>query len=165
MVWQWREVILGGGLVLFGLWLVLGPGFLLSVPGYAGIIGGAVLVWLGVQRARFRSESGGVGAVQVDEGQVTYFGPLNGGSVSLRELDRLSLERAVFPAHWRLEQPGQPPLMIPVNAAGSEALFDAFATLPGLKTERMLGELQAHRYQAVVIWQKETAIPAGITVH
>ena len=165
LLWRWREVLIGGGLALFGLWLVLGPGFLLSVPGYAFLLGGAAFFWLGVQRGRFRGADGGAGAVQVDEGQVTYFGPLTGGTVALREMVRLTLDRQLFPAHWRLEQPGQPALLIPVNAAGSEALFDAFAALPGLKTERMLQELHATAHQAVVIWQKGSALPAGITVH
>lgn len=153
-LWRWREVILGGATALLGLWWVFGPGGLLIVPGWALILAGGALIWLGVQRARFRGSDGGAGAVQVDEGQVSYFGPLTGGIVSLREMERLTLERAMFPAHWRLEQRGQPPLLIPVNAKGAEALFDAFATLPGLRTERMLQELHATRHQAVVIWQR-----------
>lgn len=153
-LWRWRECIAGGMIALLGLWLVFGPGFLLAVPGWALILAGIVAIWLGVQRARFRGKDGGAGAVQVDEGQVTYFGPLTGGTVALREMDRLSLERSMFPAHWRLDQPGQSPLLIPVNAAGSEALFDAFATLPGLRTEHMLTELHATRHQAVVIWRR-----------
>ncbi|MGB3247305.1 MAG: hypothetical protein WBB25_22450 [Sulfitobacter sp.] len=164
-LWRWREVFLGGAVALIGLWLVLGPGLLLAVPGYALLGAGVVSIWLGVQRGRFRHAEGGPGAVQVDEGQVTYFGPLTGGTVSLREMDRLSLDRTLFPAHWKLEQQGQPPLLIPVNAAGSEALFDAFATLSDLKTERMLHELRATRHHAVVIWQKHTKVPPGITLH
>ena len=42
-----------------------------------------------------------------------------------------------------LVQPGQPPLQIPLTATGAEALFDAFATLPGIRTERMLREMRA----------------------
>jgi len=165
LLWQWREALVGGAVALFGLWLVWGPGFLLSVPGYVLLAAGAAFIWLGIQRARFRGVDGGAGAVQVDEGQVTYFGPLTGGTVALREMERLSLDRALFPAHWKLEQAGQPPLLIPVNAAGSEALFDAFATLSGLKTERMLAELNATPHQAVVIWQKPAKVPQGITLH
>ncbi len=164
-LWRWREVLIGGAVLLFGLWLVVGPGFLLAVLGYAGMIAGGLAIWLGIQRARFRGAGGGAGAVQVDEGQVTYFGPLTGGSVALRELVRLTLDRQLFPAHWRLEQQGQPALLIPVNAAGADALFDAFATLPGLQTERMLQELHATPHQAVVIWQKSAMAPAGITLH
>lgn len=169
LLWRWREVLGGVAVALIGLWLVMGPGFLLAVPGYILLVAGAVFVWLGIQRARFRGADGGAGAVQVDEGQVTYYGPLAGGTVALREMDRLSLDRSMYPAHWKLDQAGQVPLLIPVNAAGSEALFDAFATLPNLKTERMLQELHATRdqvlKQAVVIWQKPEVAPAGITLH
>ncbi len=156
---------MGIGLVLIGVWLVLGPGFLLAVPGYALLLGGSILTWMGIQRGRFRGTDGGAGAVKVVEGQVTYFGPWTGGTVALRELDRLSLDRALFPAHWRLEQLGQPALLIPVNAEGSDALFDAFAALPGLKTERMLQEMQGDPHQAVVIWQKPARAPVGVTLH
>lgn len=44
--------------------------------------------------------------------------------------------------------------MIPVDADGAEALFDAFAALPGLKTERMLATLRAESETAVLIWER-----------
>lgn len=164
-IWRWREAIAGLGVTLIGLWLVSGPGFLLAIPGYAFLLGGLVLIWIGIQRGRFRKAGDGTGAVQVDEGQVTYFGPLTGSTVALRELDSLTLEGDMFPAHWCLRQDGQPPLMIPVNAAGSDALFDAFATLPGLRTERMLSTLRANPRQAVLIWQRGPLRPEGALLH
>lgn len=164
-LWRWREVLTGGALALLGLWLTLRAGFLLDFFGLPMVIGGAALVWIGSQRARFRSSRGGPGAVEVDEGEVTYFGPLNGGTVALRELETLIIDGNMFPAHWRLEQRGQPPLLIPVNAAGAEALFDAFASLPGLRTERMLASLKANRHQAIVIWQRSERLPAGALLH
>lgn len=164
-VWRWREVLCGVLVALFGVWFIAGPGFLLAVPGYAFVLAGAALIWLGAQRGRFRGAGGGAGAVQVDEGQVSYFGPLTGGSVALREMQSLTLDGTLFPAHWRLSQEGSPPLLIPVNAAGSEALFDAFATLPGLKTERMLSTLNAKPHQAVVIWHRGPLRPAGALLH
>jgi len=168
-VWRWREVFGGALVALLGLWWILGPGLLLGYIGYLLLAAGCVFIWLGIQRTRFRGPDGGAGAVQVDEGQITYFGPLTGGTVALRELQRLSLERSLFPAHWKLDQHGQPPLLIPVNAAGSEALFDAFATLPGLRTERMLAELNAPydkvKPAGIVIWQKPDQAPKGIRLH
>lgn len=164
-VLRWREAIIGVLVALIGVWLVSGPGFLLAVPGYACLAGGVALIWMGIQRGRFRGPEGGAGAVQVDEGQVTYFGPLTGGTVALRELESLSLEGAMFPAHWRLAQKGQQALLIPVNAAGADALFDAFATLPGLKTERMLNALKADPHQAVLIWQRGPLHPQGALLH
>lgn len=164
-LWRWREVLAGMGIACFGLWLIIGPGLLLAVPGYALLAGGAAFVWLGVQRGRFRKSGLGAGAVQVDEGQIAYFGPLTGGVVALREMDRLSLERGTYPAHWKLEQPGQDAVMIPVDAAGAEALFDAFAALPGLRTERMLAELADDKTLSVVIWERRSMRPSSALLH
>lgn len=164
-LWRWREVALGIAVLALGCWWLVGPAGLLVIPALALIAGGAALIWVGTQRARFRGPGGGVGAVEVDEGQITYLGPLNGGAVSLRELERLSLDATGKPAHWRLDQPGQETLLIPVNAAGSEALFDAFATLPGLQTERMLAELRGKSPQAVVIWERTPLRPPHALLH
>lgn len=164
-VMRWREVIIGLGALALGLWFISGPGFLLAIPGYALLLGGVALIWVGIQRGRFRSAGGGSGTVQVDEGQVTYFGPLTGGMIALRELDSLTLEGAMYPAHWRLTQAGIPPLLIPVNAEGADALFDVFASLPGIKTERMLSTLQAKPDQAVLIWQRGALRPEGALLH
>ncbi len=164
-LWRWREVLLAAGLALLGGWWIVGPGRLLAVPGWALVAGAMALAFVGVQRARFRGAGDGPGAVQVDEGQIAYFGPLTGGVVALRALERLSLDATLHPAHWRLDQPGQAAVMIPVNAAGSDALFDAFATLPGLRTERMLAELRSDKVQTVVIWERKPLRPAHAVLH
>ncbi len=164
-VMRWREVLVGVVLAVLGLWWVMGPGGLMALVGSFLMLGAGALIFIGVQRARFRGPGGGAGAVQVDEGQITYFGPLTGGAVALRELERLTLDRALHPAHWRLDQGGHPPLLIPVNAAGSDALFDAFATLPGLRTERMLHELHGQGDAAVVIWERAPLRPQGARLH
>lgn len=162
---RWREALVGGAIALLGLWWIIGPGRLLILPAVGLIVAGAALIWVGVQRARFRSAGQGPGAVRVDEGQITYFGPLTGGVVALRELSRLTLDKAQHPAHWRLAQPGQPDLLIPVNAEGAEALFDAFATLSGLRTERMLHALQGPDPHPIVIWQRDAAENAPLRLH
>lgn len=164
-LWRWREVLVAVGLMLLGLWWIVGPGGLLAVPGWALVMGGGALAFVGVQRARFRSTGDGPGAVQVDEGQIAYFGPLTGGVMALSALERLSLEGAVGAAHWRLEAPDQDAVLIPVDAAGSDALFDVFARLPGLKTERMLAQLRADRGHTVVIWERTPLRPAHALLH
>ena len=165
VLWRWREVLVGVGLALFGLWWIIGPGLLLALPGWAFVLGGIALCLVGAQRGRFRGAGDGLGAVQVDEGQIAYFGPLTGGVVALAALERLSLDRTASPAHWRLDAPEQAPVMIPVNAAGADALFDAFSKLPGLRTERMLSELRAQRGHAVVIWERTPLRPAHALLH
>ncbi|WP_306152467.1 hypothetical protein [Roseovarius sp. MMSF_3281] len=155
---RWREVLIGGAVLALGLWWVLGTGGLLHWIGYAVAAAGLALMVAGFQRARFRGARGGAGVVQVDEGQIAYFGPLTGGAVARSEMTALMLDRSGHPAHWVLRQPGQADLQIPVNAEGAEALFDAFAALPGLRTEYMLSQMSASGDQAVVIWQKRTAM-------
>lgn len=164
-LWRWREVLIGAGLALLGLWWIIGPGLLLALPGWALVLGGGALAVVGVQRARFRGAGDGPGAVQVDEGQVAYFGPLTGGVVALNAMERLSLDATMHPAHWRLEAEGQAAVLIPVNAAGADALFDAFATLPGLRTERMLAQLRSMPEQTVVIWERTPLRPAHALLH
>ncbi|TCK99342.1 hypothetical protein BXY66_3844 [Shimia isoporae] len=151
---KWREVLIGLGVLAIGLLWASGAGILRWV-GFAVVIAGIALVVSGIQRARFRRGAGGPGVVQVDEGEVAYFGPLNGGSVSIRGLSRLVLDGRSKPAVWALYQPGRQPLHIPVNAEGGETLFDAFASLPGLQTEQMLVKLQEQKPEPVLIWAKD----------
>ena len=162
---RWREVLVGAGAACLALYWVIGAGGLLTYIGAVLLVAAGALIAGGVQRARFRGSDGGVGTVQVDEGQITYFGPLGGGMVAVAELERLTLDRAQPPAHWQLDPRGQPTLLIPVDADGAEALFDAFAALPGLRTERMLGELHRGAAHAVVIWERAPLRPARARLH
>lgn len=154
-LWRWREVLIGVALAVLALCWLAGPGGLLGFVAPAVLVAAGALIMIGLQRGRFRGAGGGLGTVQVDEGQVTYFGPLTGGTVALREMSRLILDGAQRPAHWRLEQPDHAPVMIPVNADGADFLFDAFASLPGLKTENMLTQLRDAPTKPVLIWQRE----------
>ena len=153
-LWRWREVLIGVALAVLALWWLAGPGGLLGFLAPAVLVAAGALIMIGLQRGRFRGAGGGLGTVQVDEGQVTYFGPLSGGMIALREMSRLTLDGAQRPAHWRLEQPDHAPVMIPVDADGADALFDAFASLPGLKTEHMLAQLRDAPHKPVLIWER-----------
>lgn len=155
-LWRWREVLTGCAIAILGASWVLGPGGLLGWVGWLLVVAGLALAVIGVQRARFRAGSDGPGIVTVDEGQITYFGPLTGGAVALSEIERLTLDPTAKPPHWVLGQPGQPPLHIPVNAKGAEALFDVFATLPDLRTEHMLGALNGPGIHPVVVWERNS---------
>lgn len=155
-LWQWREMLAGTILLTLGLWWALASFGFVKWLGFAFCIAGVIGLAAGIQRIRFRQGHGGPGVVQVVEGQITYFGPLDGGAIAIREMTRLQLDPTGHPAHWVLNQPGHPPLHIPLNASGAELLFDAFATLPGLKTEQMLSTLRSKPDHPIVIWQKPT---------
>jgi hypothetical protein len=156
---RWREVAVGLVVLLMGVWMASGFGVLRWV-GYGVFLLGALVVFTGVQRARFRTGKGGPGVVQVDEGEVMYYGPWWGGSVALRDVSRIELAGGGETTVWRLYQPGQAALVIPANADGAEALFDAFATLPGMRTGQMLHALNSRadgEDHPVVIWSSGAA--------
>ena len=102
--------------------------------------------------------------MDVDEGQVTYFGPLTGGAVALCDLEELALIRSRQTPHWRLST-SDADLYIPVNANDTEALFDAFTVLPGLKVQRMLSALQGTTAQDIVIWTRGPVRPSTLCLH
>ncbi|MFD1159930.1 hypothetical protein [Roseovarius aestuarii] len=153
-IWQWREVLVAIAVLVVGAYWAISTGELLRWLGYVVLAVGIFLLLSGVQRGRFRGNQGGPGVVQVDEGAVAYFGPLNGGVVALREMNSLTLDPTGTPAHWVLSQAGQADLYIPLNAAGAEALFDAFASLPGIRTEFMLAEMGRSSARPIIIWER-----------
>ncbi|MCR8547662.1 hypothetical protein M4578_07460 [Salipiger sp. P9] len=163
---QWREALFGAGVLALGLyWAFFTGGGLLHWIGYVVAIAGILLLIAGIQRGRFRVGSGGPGIVQVVEGRITYFGPLSGGVADLDGLTALTLDPGGKPAHWLLHQTGQPPLAIPLTAEGADALFDAFATLPGLQTERMLAEMRRASKRPVTIWQAASCNSTHLRLH
>ncbi|MFU8863993.1 MAG: hypothetical protein ACNA7O_08760 [Rhodobacterales bacterium] len=159
---RWRGVLIGLGVAALGLWWVLTSTGLLGWLGWVVILAGGALAFTGVQRLRFaagRSATDpGPGVVTITEGQVTYFGPLTGGVVAMSELARLEIDHSGRPAHWHLHQTGQPTLSIPLTATNAGALFDVFATLPGLSTERLLTQMRGGQgRRVVVLWQRDSS--------
>lgn len=140
-LWRWREVIAAGLVVAFGLWVASFGGWVL-IP-FGGLIA-AFGAGLGVQawrRLRFAQGADAPGVVEVDEGQISYMGPQLGGFVSVPELVELRLVTLRGRRLWRLRQADGQVLLVPVDAAGAEGLFDVFATLPGMDMAAVLAAL------------------------
>ncbi|SPF79731.1 hypothetical protein [Pseudoprimorskyibacter insulae] len=161
---RWSEPLIGAGVALLGVyWGFFTGGGLLHYIGYAVLLLGAVMVYSGVQRARFAQGGGGPGLVQIVEGRVSYFGPETGGVVDLSDLRSLTLNSGK--QRWELRQEGHMPLYIPLKAEGAEALFDAYATLPGIRIEHMLAQLEAGGDHSIVIWQAGPTTPKARRLH
>ena len=137
-----REVILGMGIAVLGLWVVAQGGYLLVPAGVAVVGLGTGWAVLALRRLRFGRGLDGPGVVELDEGQVGYLGPGLGGYVSLVDLVELRLLRLRGRQVWRLKQADGQALLIPVDAAGAEGLFDAFASLPGMDTQALVAALR-----------------------
>ncbi len=154
-IWKWRDVLLGLAIAVLGAWWSSTAHGAVAFLGYAAVILGVVFMIGGWQKVRFRAEGQGPGVLQVVERRLAYLGPLDGGTIEMDDLTRLELDGSSSPPVWILSAPGGQILHIPINAAGSDLLFDLFASLPDIKTEEMLAELARTAHQRVVIWERE----------
>lgn len=159
---RWREVIAGAALLVAALWLLhsgwtradtirQGLGVLVAIAGAAVVAGG----WW---RARLAPGGTDPGIVQVTEGRIVYMGPHDGGLAALDAITRIDIRtlpdgRAV----WVIHQQANPPLIVPLRAAGAEALFDRFAALPGLSPARLARIMRNPRPGRTVIWRAPPA--------
>ncbi len=151
-IWRWREALFGAFMAACGMvWAVTQQGVLAAIGTSIAIVG-ALIIFAGIQRTRFCVGSGGPGVVQVHERLVTYYGPHDGGSVSIDALQSVELNPTTKPATWVLTEVGGQPLSIPTNAENAELLFDVFAALDGIRTENMLAKLRANPVEPVTIW-------------
>ena len=136
-----RELIWSAGVVAGGGWLIWQGGYLLTPVGSAVMLLGAALGVMAFRRMRFAQDIDAPGVVEVDEGQIGYLGPTVGGYVSLPELAELRLITMRGRRLWRLKQTDGQTILIPVDAAGADRLFDAFASLPGMDSGALVAAL------------------------
>lgn len=147
---RWRETLAGiAALGLGAYWLILGEGTI-WILGAGLVTVGTLLSLAGIQRARFRQGGGGAGVVRIVEGQLSYFGPYDGGVLAIEQLTRVAIRDGL----WILSHDSGPPLEIPTNAEGAEVLFDIFANLPGLRTAEVLSAIDADSPVIRVLWDK-----------
>jgi hypothetical protein len=155
---RWREVLAGLAVLGLGLWIAASPGPIVQGFGYVLAALAALALIPAIRRARFGGGGTGPGVVQVVEGRILYMGPITGGAVALAELTSLALRRDhAGAAAWLLTEPGTM-LVIPVDATGAEALFDAFTTLPGLGAQRLLAARNGSRRGEQMLWRRATPL-------
>lgn len=138
---RYREVIFGAGVVALGLWIANWGGIFFTPVGLGLVALGLSLALLAWRRLRFRQDGDAPGFVKVTEAQIAYFGPRVGGFVSLPDLAEVRLLTLRGRRIWKLRQGDGQLLHIPVEALGAEALFDAFAALPGMDTGTLVAAL------------------------
>lgn len=138
---RWSEP--GAGIVVLaaGLWIATRGGWLLPVVGLplAGLGGGFAL--LALRRMRFAPEIAAPGIVELDEGRIRYLHPRMPGEVNLPDLAEIRLLALRGRRVWRLRETTGATMLVPLDAAGAERLFDAFATLPGLTSADLVASL------------------------
>jgi hypothetical protein len=161
---RWREAGIGVLLTLGGLWGVATSGGVVFLGAVCAVVLGLALVRGGVRRARFPGGGEGPGLVEVDERQITYFGPAGGAAVSIDALTRVEVvanggdasARGLF---WVFESEGMPPLVVPGNAVGAERLFDALTALPGVDFAQVAAATGATGGRRFVVWARAGSRP------
>jgi hypothetical protein len=135
------ELLTALALALFGGWTAWQGGYLLTPLGLALVAMGAGWALTTWRRLRFQQEGEAPGIVRVTEAQIAYFGPRVGGFVGLPELTEIRLLTLRGRRIWKLKQADGQLLHIPVESDGAEALFDAFAALPGIDIAALVAAL------------------------
>lgn len=155
--WRARELLAGAMLIVLGLWASLGSFGLLRWIGVALVVIGLATAFTGVQRLRLRPNGPGLGAIETDEGKLTYWGPLNGGTVDIDDLIELAIDTGNRPITWVLSDQQGTTLYIPTTATGHDALLDWLSSLPGLSTARLanlLAQARATPPERRVVWTR-----------
>ena len=150
---RWGETLAAGGLAALGAWWFIAAGGILAWVGLALALGAAAAAVAAFRRARFRAGGGGVGVVQLDEGRLTYFGPLTGGTVAVDEIASVAINPRHRPAHWVLSGAGTE-LFIPVDAEGAGVLVDLFAQLPGLDLGAVVAASDGEFTVPTMLWRR-----------
>jgi hypothetical protein len=127
------ELLAALALATLGAWTAIQGGYLLALG-----LGWALTAW---RRLRFQQDGEAPGIVRVTEAQIAYYGPRVGGFVGLPDLSELRLLTLRGRRIWKLKQGDGQLLHIPVESDGAEALFDAFATLPGIDMAALVAAL------------------------
>lgn len=153
---RWREALVALGLGLFGIWVMTRGGWLLAALGAVLLLVAASLFWSAVQRLRLAPAAAGPGLVEIDEGQIAWYGPGIGGFVSVRELAELGLVTVQGIRVWRLRQSDGQLLLVPTGADGVDGLFDALTALPGLEIQRLVAALEAGQDHPI-LWRRSAA--------
>ena len=135
------ELLSALALAAFGLWTAAQGGYLLIPLGLALLAMGGGWALTAFRRLKFHQDGEAPGIVRVTEAQIAYYGPRVGGFVGLPDLAEVRLLTLRGRRIWKLKQGDGQLLHIPVESDGAEALFDAFATLPGIDMAALVAAL------------------------
>ena len=155
---RWREVLIACILAGVGLFVTLTR---FGFTAWAGWLMVAVAVPIfveGVRRARFPKGADGPGYVEVTERQIAYFGPYEGGSISIESIQRVTIQTRTRGSFlWQFDVDGGESLAIPGDAKGVEALQDALGVLPGADIDAATRAQTKGAPDIFLIWQGPSA--------
>lgn len=162
---RWREVFLALVIIGVGIWMAWITFGLTQWLGYGLCLTGTVYLIAATQRARFQGSGAGSGVVQLRERELSYFGPNQGGVVSLDDVHSVALVSEGRSKFWVLEAGTTARLRIPTDARDVNQLFDAFMELKGIKMEKVLSALEQNRERHIYVWTRTPTSDDGVVLH
>lgn len=159
---RWREAIIAGAVLLGSLEAASSTTGAVHAFSWVTALIGAALFIEGVRRARLPKNNGGVGVVDVDERQITYFGPEDGGSISFDELARIKVRTTASGSaktdfFWEFTDLSGQRLNVPGDAENASALFDALTALAGADYEAVIQASGATDAKEFLVWERTAA--------
>ncbi len=157
---RWKEPILIALVLIFAIrqfWRAVTFGSWIS--GAVGLVLIAIvasLLYVSYLRARLRRDVTGPGIVEVDEGNITYFGPASGGEVQLDNITRIQI--STLPSvsgdrNWIIWHHGGS-LVVPVAAEGADRLPEVLTALPGFRYDITLKAIESKSKEIFTIWSR-----------
>lgn len=160
---RWREAMIAGAILLGALQAASATSGVMNAFSWVTVLIGAALFVEGVRRARLPQDTGGVGVVEVDERQITYLGPVDGGSVSINEMSHVLVRTTSNgPVNsdffWEFSDLTGQTLTIPGDAENASALFDALTALPGANYEAVIKVSGSTEAMELLVWERLVAL-------
>lgn len=160
---RWREPAIWGALTLLGAWLAWrGYAAVAPLPFILGLICagfGVGLLQGALRQLRLRTDAMETGVVVIDEAQIAYLGPREGGVIDLPAVVRVEIvTRPHLPPDsghaWVITAEDGNRLTIPLGARGADALLDALAPLPGIDFDAGVAAVVAGGPGRTTVWRK-----------
>lgn len=157
---RWKEPLLIGLVLLYAVslfWKAVTLGSWISgITGLILIVVVGTLLYVSYLRARLRRDVTSPGIVEINEQNITYFGPTAGGEVELDSITRIqisTLPSTIGDRNWVIWHHGGS-LVIPVAAEGADQLLEVLTALPGFRYDATLKAIEATTQDIFTIWTK-----------
>ncbi len=162
----WAEPVIYAGIAILcgvkGIGLLAnghGVGVVLTAIGLFAIFAFYGAVTRSVYAQRMREK--GPGIVSIQEGRISYLGPL-GGAILARDalvsVDIVTNSTAFGAAdlHWVLTDESHQKIAIPGAATDADKLLDALGALPGFDHDAFVKAMKAHGNERFPVWRRKS---------
>lgn len=151
-------VVIAAALAITWIPRLIGGNWLALVP--LGIAAVAMLTAAALSQTALAgvwARFGGPGIVTIEEGRISYFGPLGGAVLALDGLETVAIvagDHVPGGRAWHLGDAFGQSAIIPAGARGAAKLLDSLGTLPGFHVAQAIAAMQRAQTGDHHIWRR-----------